>query len=403
MATVHINTLRSLRDFKNDWKSIQELRKRSVRVTDEAETVEENRAESVTLNPFDCRDLAVGYVHDQADKIAEEFVRRWRTLDHRKVVVDNNPTWYQRRVRLPENFRLDQEPDSNPAVDERVVNLDSPSDTLSYSSELWKLFNKVPSVEKLEQATGASNSFAEITSLSSEDESRCRKRLRLSQCHDAVPKHAGPFVATIRLEFWKNRPTDDSLPDSNRLVLEFSESHTLLDVHKTLVNMAATNKWGEDDTIDKGFFFIENTFYVSNEASSAQSVIEWLKSDKKRLVDLGLHDCCISTKVKSMAGASLADLRCRLGVRYCHQSSSSFESALFVTDFRMINSFFDFPIVHDIWLESGVNCESCFSQPATRSTATTSALGHRALCKACCRLLKVPDTDHRCYTVWEGG
>lgn len=397
-SIMHATT--SLCEFKNGWYSIQEIAKR------QTETANDRKIDNTTggiKDPFDCSGLTLAYIHDQADRIAEDFARRWRTLDHRKIIDGERPQWYQRRVRLPENFRLDQKPVENPDSDERVVNLDNPEETLSYSSELWKLFEKIPSADELELQTFTGQCLPRTAALSVADESQGRKRMRLSQCHDVVPRSNGTFVATIRLECWKNAPTSDSLPDRNRLVLEFSEDQTLLDVHKTLVLMAATNKDKEMNTSNEGFFFIENHFYVSTERTSVQSIIEWLKSEKKRSATLGLDDSCTSAQVKSMADTRIADLHCRFGVRYCHQSSWTFESAIFVTDFRMSNGNHCFPIIHDTWFDSTVNCEACLGQPATLTTATTSALGHRTLCKSCCQSLNIPDIDHKCYTVWDAG
>jgi snRNA-activating protein complex (SNAPc), subunit 3 len=386
----------TLREFRADWRILQEAVTRSLRVCESLP----NRPASLD-DPFDCKDLLIPPLHTLVDQLADESVHRWKTLDHRKVVGDGErPQWYQRRVRLPENFRFDREPEENPATDERVISLENPADTLPYSSELRKLFAQVPTIAKLREKTFRGHGLHRVAAIVEGDNGNARKRLRLSQQHDVVPQSARPLVATMRIECWKKRPSSESVTDKNRLVLEFSETQTLLDVHIALVTIAAVAHRGETAD-EQGFFLIEGIFYVSTETLSLSSIVDWLKLDEIRSKHAGIDISSII--VKNMVDTNLCDLKCRLGVRYCHQSSSSFESAVFVTDRRMTSSGHYFPIIHDVWLHSDVTCDVCLNQPASRATATTSSLGHRALCTDCCRLLRVPDTDQRCYTVWESG
>jgi hypothetical protein len=397
---------KSLREFRDDWQAVQQAIARSLRVGRSITSLTANQDKSTDhdSDPFDCQDLAIPPIHTQVDRTADDFVRRWRTLDHRKIVVDGErPYWYRRKVRLPDNFRFDQAPADNAAAadtDERVICLDNPANTESYSAELCKLLDKVKTTTKIYEKTFSGHGLRRVAALADKDDP-ARKRMRLAQQHDVVPHSARPLVATMRFECWKNLPSIDSIPDKNRLVLEFSESQTLHEVHDAIVAMAASNSGDSPIVDDQGFFFIEGKIFVSRDAPSLVSIVDWLQSDGTRLTSAGIDAGSII--VKKMEETIICDLKCRLGVRYCHQSSSSFESAIFVTDRRMTSSGHSFPILHDIWLHSETPCEACLSQPAAKVTATTSYLGHRALCSDCCRQLQVPDSDQRGYTVWEAG
>lgn len=474
-----MNQRRTLRDFETQWKL---LLHRSTTSSVSAPL----KRDHGNSDPFDCSSIAVPPTHVLADWVADDFVERWRELDQRKISVgvvacnedDDDeedpsrkrqklPRWYEKHVRLPEQFdyaTLRSAPPADDGAGARVVSLVDPSATTSYHSELWKLFAEIPTQKQLDERATADCQLPR-TAQWHQEVTEARKhttgldghalsRLRMNDRHDLPPLLEVPhwtkndsLCGTIRFECLRQQLRRGSTPDSNRMVLEFLGSQTLLDFHKAVVELTDDELWRMKDCtpssesdengtttgaeaclgnsnnaatpqmlLSSGYFFIEDTFYVTGPVDYTSPVLEWLQSGnererKRRLSYLGMPDGLPS--VKSMADTPLDEVACRLGVRYVHVHHGDIECAVFATDRRVISKTAaiksQFPIIHDIWTPSYTvpECEACQIRPAVIATSTTCKAtgGHRALCEACCRQLKLPVTAHdkiKRYYVWRG-
>jgi snRNA-activating protein complex (SNAPc), subunit 3 len=455
--------------------------------------------------------LAVPPTYVLADWVADDFVERWRELDQRKisandVVVDDDdtlqndtndggqlhddsqqrqtkrpkrtplPRWYEKHVRLPEQFDYatqQTEPPSPDDDDDRVISLDDPDATTSYHTELWKLFRDIPRVQQLDEEAVAGHCLAHMEQLHNEInqgrtcttnlDGHALSRLRMNDRHDLPPppppscmrtaiekRGGGARIGTLRVECWRQQLRRGSTPDSNRMVLECLGSQTLLDLHTAVVELthdellcpphgadmnttttdagdgaavdiANNNNNNTDDAtqdaVSSGYFFIEGIFYVTGSVDYTSPILEWLASgnereQKRRLSYLGISTQSLPS-VRPMADIRLDEIACRLGVRYVHVHHGDVECAMFVTDRRFVSketaSKIQFPIIHDIWTPSYTipECEVCQNRPAAVATSTTCQVtgGHRALCEACCRQLKLPITARdkiKRYSLWRG-
>jgi snRNA-activating protein complex (SNAPc), subunit 3 len=259
----------------------------------------------------------------------------------------------------------------------------------------------------------------------------------------------------LRLECLRKQLRRTSTPDSNRMVLEFLGSQTLLEVHEAIVELTDDELWrynvmndqgtastdsdtgnntdvtdNENKSYDhntqqqlledhtsissSGYFFIENTFYITGTVDYTTPIMKWLQSgtareQKRRMEHLGIGPNL--PNILSMADVRLYDLPTRLGVRYVHVHHGDVECAIFATDRRLMSQRrvdqLQFPIIHDIWTPSYSipECEICQNRVAVIATSTTCAVtnGHRALCEACCRQLRLQITSRdkiERYTVW---
>ncbi|KAL7450689.1 hypothetical protein ACHAWC_004818 [Mediolabrus comicus] len=352
----------------------------------------------------------------------------------------------------------------------RVISLMDPTKTLPYESELYKVFKSLPTMQEIERryalgdcdddnaATAGdsgnndisdppslSNTFGcqhtiavrntleklrrRYTRIDAHSLGRMRVRDRHSSLYNYSARDGGSTVTsllqtTLRFEVFKPQVEDlrrGSGPDGNRLEVELHGSqHTLLDLHRTLIEQSPAYKVSND--IPAGFFLIENVLYTHGDAgeAAADSIMsQWLDKcnsqpkveDNKEAVpssaaaDIDADDSNPSQrkpKVVPMVGIKLEDLYIRLGVRYSHinlQSSKSKvcdnilsnASALYVTDIQshpVLSSSSSgnekedqkgnstrIPIViHDIWTSSQQSqtthdmCAACNYLPATVAT-----------------------------------
>lgn len=447
-------------------------------------------------DPFDCSTLAIPPTHVLVDTVADEFVQRWKALDERKIaalpsgteqneepqavraaaaapeedgeLVDGEdehssrsnqrkpkrrrnsslPTWYDKHIRLPQGFDYATKQNAPPPDDftDRVVSLEDPTVTLSYHTELWKLFAEIPSDQTLEDEAVAGCNLPntkrlcdEIAEIQNDREScyttdgHALSRFRMNDRHDLPPPEGidprkfsamSDFCSTLRFEFFHQHMKRLSSPDSNRMVLEFLGTQTLLDVHRALVELTEDELWEEAEkkatsTVtgatekastscssceSSGFFFIEGIFYTAGSVDYVKPIHEWMKTGKKegqtrRLrVHLGLTNYETLPPIRSMKNTRLEDISCRLALRYVHVMHGDVECSVFATDRRLLTkkgaADLQFPIIHDIWSPSHPlpECEACQSRPGCIATASTCEItgGHRLLCEDCCRQLQLP-------------
>jgi snRNA-activating protein complex (SNAPc), subunit 3 len=293
-------------------------------------------------------------------------------------------------------------------------------------------------------------------------------RLRMSDRHDALPMTMTTgllgWTGTVRFEFIRQQLRRTSTPESNRMVLEFLGSQTLLQVHQAIVELThdelgqwmqqrtdppattaipvtvhatmaesnsqssgngATNGHQSESLLpfSSGCFFIEDTLYKTGPVDYTAPILQWLSSGnsdrerKRRCLHLGLatspNGSFVLPTVKDMSHIRLDEISCRLGIRYVHVHNGDVECAMFLTDRRLIpsaeTSTVQFPILHDLWSPSYTvpECDVCQTRAAVVATSTECVItnGHRALCEACCRQLDLPTEapDHIMpYNVWRG-
>lgn len=385
---------------------------------------------------------------------------------------------YQCRLPPPDNNEDDEGNNTSAGrkgkCQKRVISLMDPTKTLPYENELYKVFKFLPTMQEIERryalgdcdddnaATAgdsgnndisdppsSSNTFGcqhtiavrntleklrrRYTRIDAHSLGRMRVRDRHSSLYNYSARDFGTTVTslmqtTLRFEVFKPQVEDlrrGSGPDGNRLEVELHGSqHTLLDLHRTLIEQSPAYKVSDD--IPAGIFLIENILYTHGDAgeAAADSIIsQWLDKcnsqpkveDNKEAVpssaaaDTGTDDSNPSQrkpKVVPMVGIKLEDIPIRLGVRYSHINLQSSKSnvcdnilsdatALYVTDIQShpilsssssgneqqdqkddtqsVSS--SIPIViHDIWTSSQQSqtthdmCAACNYLPATVAT-----------------------------------
>ena len=216
-------------------------------------------------DPFDCSDIAIPPLHAHINNVVQSFVDEWRELDERKIVErtalpSNNksgsteeatiatttnssiqdesgeppqkmariegvklPRWYIDRVRLPEQFDYQSrlaEPPLDDGQGDRVVSLTDPTETLSYHTELWKLFKALPTVDQMEIDAISNHKLpvmeklcAELASYGTRYDGMALSRLRYNDRHDSIPPSASERIATIQFECWKRNLKRGSSPE----------------------------------------------------------------------------------------------------------------------------------------------------------------------------------------------
>jgi snRNA-activating protein complex (SNAPc), subunit 3 len=265
--------------------------------------------------------VAIPSSHDLIDTVVLDVIQQWRRLDERKITAgiqqqqqqpNNNdsttndtndnirntkalPKWYEKHVRLPEQFDYAtvqaEPPHDDGSSGDRVIQLDDPTNTGSYHTELWKLFATIPTRQQLEESVCTQHSLPH-TALwfqqhgpilqgnqpcsATNFDTYGFSRFRLNDRHDlpVLPTLQTPALPTrrlsqnqrstnlesdpistanthtskdycglIRFECVRKQFRRTSTPDSNRMVLEFHESHTLLDVHNAIVELTDDELW----------------------------------------------------------------------------------------------------------------------------------------------------------------
>ena len=381
-----------------------------------------------------------------------EFVQKWRDLESRKVSHQRRPHWYDHHVRLPEGFSLDDDgPAASNTLDDddadRIVSLENPTESTSYAQALREFFQTIPTAETIEQEAVAGHClprtetvWKEVMHFSSSDRPDPQyglERLRINDLHDhpttsihhtssaAKPGGGGDMTtALLRFEFLRDPPGRGFRADPHRIVLEFASYQTLLDVHTALCELDPDPWWTAQQqttegtsttTASPGYFFIEGNFYTANKGEEYIAPIsEWLDSSSPRAAQVRRKNVGLDTNsndtVYAMHETSLADLSCRVGVRYCHVRNGSVETAVFVTDRRVVPSAepLRLPLLHDMHSRVPIlpACDACGGHSGSmRATSTTCVAtgGHRVLCPTCCTALQLDDSkDVRPFAVWRG-
>eukprot|EP00985_Skeletonema_marinoi_P010914 scaffold5143_cov139-Skeletonema_marinoi.AAC.6 len=377
---------------------------------------------------FDCSDLITPPTAGLLDREAEKAITKWKALDSRVVKTDFDdddgggksdgvsadgshksvggrpvkermlpPNFdYQCRNKPPDEEDEDNNNIGNTDVDDgtnnkrrkRVISLLDPTQTQDYESELWKVFNSMPTAKEVEHqyALGKSDEAAAtdgdndttspsvnhgcqhtLTITNTLDKLRRKYtridahslgRLRIRDRHASMYNCSGEDTAaasnnsssslqtTLRFEILKPNVEDlrrGSGPDGNRLEAELHGSqHTLLDLHHTLVEHASINSDGGGAAdIPAGVFLIADILYTHGDIGKAavDSILEWLdefhskQGGKKNEAVLSTtapddaRDGEVQSKPKvvPMDGIKLEDLSVRLGVRYTHINLQSAE------------------------------------------------------------------------------
>ena len=177
---------------------IQRLRKRRrlgrrnlLSLQNKFNETEENGASGTTLTSnnnnnnqhdtdiYDCyHQVKIPSSHDAIDMVVDDVIHQWRALDERKIAAavvglppssslaashtttnKSLPKWYEKHVRLPDGFDYASIRDGPPPDDDntisgdRVVYFLDPTHTLSYHTELWKLFHSIPTRQQIEALT----------------------------------------------------------------------------------------------------------------------------------------------------------------------------------------------------------------------------------------------------------
>jgi snRNA-activating protein complex (SNAPc), subunit 3 len=233
--------------------------------------------------------------------------------------------------------------------------------------------------------------------------------------------------------------------------VEFLKSHTLLDFHRVLVEQARDDLWTKlgdvheecagdetesDETVstDAGFFFFEDTFYITGPAAVeyVNPILAWLA--KKELVGgdsgdsrtggqdslarLGVPVASVDDlKIVKMSETRLEDLSLRLGARYAHVHHGSVECSVYCVDrcVQIVQSsdysaswVRMYPILHDVWTSAYTTptCEACQHRTASLVSTPTCEVtdgGPRPLCRRCARLLQIPASELEVYSIYMAG
>jgi hypothetical protein len=395
-------------------------------------------------DPFECQDIAVPPTHALVQSALADTTARWKALDDRKIARFKPPTrGPQSHLKLPLNFDYTGTmPPLAEDDEDRVVSLIDPSKRLSYASELHKLFASVPTAEQLERDARSGSRLSHTTKLYKEmqegklqhgNDGRSIARLRRSDRHGLPPPPptGGPktsssktitttFLSTLRLECWKRQPKRGTSPDTGRMVLEFLASQTLLDVHRALVQLLEDDLWNAGDDGDDGCFFIENVFYTSSgKVDYATPILKWIDGggppNPTRRGHLGLS--MKEIPINPMKDVVLGDLSLRLGIRYHHVCHGDVETAIMVTDKRLVPQASSsakkqkqlhhchYPLLHDIWTSPYALpfCDACRNHTAMYVTAPDCEMtdgGPRQLCEHCCNLLGLRKEQVQLYSIW---
>lgn len=315
----------------------------------------------------------------------------------------------------------------------KVISLMDHTKTLHYDDELYHVFNSIKTSDELERihalgsankdvgdanaapevphgckhTLGVKNNLKEWLAKYSRMDAHSLGRLRIKDRHsnaisgdnkvfttvndeemeDRGGKSSTTLQTTVRFEIlrYSQNLKRGSSPDSNRMEVELHGSHTLLDLHRLLVECAlgaeSYAKDGEEDNVRAGVFFIENTFYTCGEVGdrSGEAIQRWLLLDKEsgamkdksekeegplpsknaansettttlRQYFLGLSS---RNDLVPMSKMKLEELPLRLGVRYFHMFvpppaplnlrpnnlwSLANESAVYVTGIHTLNN-----------------------------------------------------------------
>lgn len=454
-----------------------------VRTTDAAATrttsVINPQRDSSEIDPFDCSSLVVPSSKDLVEKTINENLIRWKKLDDRKISKQQlhaGPAqgggWYYKddRLLLPAGFdytttRTNPPSDSDDDADgERVLCLDAPltatgqPKTESYHSELWKLFKSIPTFDELEEKYHNNHLLNHTADVYHQMDKRVKypekihttpmSMFRLSDRHGYPPQSQDDYqkldssVTTVWLECWKlgTMPTPTSTPDEHRMVLEFWDGQTLLDVHNTIRKMIEDSQWYlvlksrnkvtniEKDAADvnntdvtnhtvttnntstwkddeeSGCFFIEDSCYKTGSIDYCERILDWLNGGKTAGNKVRLGYFGISTKdgicSHKMKDVKLSQIPFQIGTRYYHCCHGNIETSIMLIDRQESQKAPQYPIIHDTWIPSQWKavplCEACqyqkvFYTIGGECEATDG--GPKLLCEQCCHDLRILERE----------
>jgi snRNA-activating protein complex (SNAPc), subunit 3 len=368
---------------------------------------------------------------------------------------------------------------------DRVLCLDAPltasgvPKTESYHTELWKLFASIPSFDDLVNLHHSNHLLHHTASISQHMDERTRSEkvqhegyssesnialsmLRLSDRHGYPPPttqqqeyslalNSVSTVTTVWLECWKcgMMPPSSSSTDENRMLLEFWDGQTLLDVHKTICQMIEDNQWdlavektasrsgstgadvdmvgeGVDVTNtttlkngkdESGCFFIENTCFKTGRTEYCESILNWMwggKSSTGNTARLGYFGISTSDgiTIQDMKDVKLSQIPFQLGIRYYHCCHGNVETSIMLVDRQWTQIARKYPIIHDIWLPSQrkvvPTCEACQTNKVfyvTGGQCQATDGGPKMICEKCCLDMKILEREPSqvaVFSTWMG-
>jgi len=341
----------TLRSFENESRILLQL----------ADRVKEEEAWNKDgSDPLDCSSLVIPPLHNRIRETLDKAVKEWEDLDARKI-GEQDPLWYTKHVRLPDHFDYETKGEP-PTGGGKVLDLMDSTKTESYAENLWHLFQRVPTVEQLQQwdhqlpqTAAVLEEVAMIQEKHPHHDVHGMARFRMSSCDPPLPSPPdAPLVATLRLELWHDmvEMKRGSSPEPRRCVVEFMGSQTLKDVHDYI-----RTELRIPDGVEC-LFFLENIFYA-NDRETIQPILNWLqkgcKDERKvRCLQLGLT---LPLQHKTL-DTLLMDLPLRLGRRYLYRCGTT-ECSVYATDRRMTRKANEYPVVHDMWAHVPPVCDAC--------------------------------------------
>ena len=370
-------------------------------------------------DPFDCTDILQPSSQDLIDQHLQETLPHWEHLDARKIPMEASPPLSSNlnsnsnsnsnsnlkrkygfndddamhRLRLPHHFDYQSRhpptttSTSSPshtttfsppqAPQQQVISLLNPMETVEYESELWKLFNSVPThdyfqrpfndaspvcphIKRLNQeATQALKEYTRVDahglarmrfrdyhslpSVSHRTDRSLSKWSSTSSSSNENHDNTITEVSMIRLECWRTELVRGSGVANDKLEMELEGTQTLYDVHKAIVQQSKDDFDNSNTAVlDAGMFFMEHCFYITGNENYALPILEWIQSSqdewtsraRKEYLGLSLspQDDDTPFPVKLMKEVRLQDVPFRIGVRYCHIFHGDLESSLFFTN-----------------------------------------------------------------------
>jgi len=437
------------------------LEKRCVNVT---QNFDERDNDSLD-DPFDVSDMILPPIKELVENAIRPLLEEWRELDSRKIslldklkeegrmkslaskkqrmeeIADEGSTesdaseedvhkfhvyrrsqkvklrlgWIIPTFTLPDNF--DYKSERGPPTSEQMENDEFPREKVvslsgqvgeeaDYESELWNIFNAIPSEEQLLTQHGInqekilrSNMKKLQTDLedASKIDGATAALLRPKAMHHyplgCTNSHEGSNMTgdiTLTFEFLKRKLKPQLQMDGRKMEIEFHGEQTLLDVHNAirkhscdpldLISALHQANGANVKGMDSGLFFIENTFYITGDEDYSKPIIDWLNCKEyedttdsiifPREAFLGITMDTLQTK--KMEHATLQNIPIRLGTRYIHIYAGNLQTSVIVSNIRAKRSNDweyiskeHYPVVLDPWsFSQNYTCQGCHKLPA---------------------------------------
>ena len=362
-----MNEILSLREACEKWNTIRERevdsvfskrRKRKARDHDEISASRSSRTPGD--DPFDCSEIrALSSEHGVVLDIVCEYSEKWRNLEKRRIHDKSKEMFYsETRFRLPHGFDIADPHKSELKHDhtDLVLSLDG-SEPMTYDKALMDLFSSIPKLEDID----ALNSVGGFRTLQSHIDAvkdtsaehnyfvRCRKK----QCHDMIPD---PRLYTVKpglvLEFWITEPVNGCAPFAHRAMATFPHNCTLLDVHRTIIELREQKGWSETKHLN-GIFMIEQDVYyygddrflrlvqkkMNQQLAGGNTDLEEESSQSNATTQSASDLRTTSFRYRKMSDVLVNDFKSCLGVRYGHLYGNDVETSVFVVD-RLLEAYF---------------------------------------------------------------